>query len=133
MGVLPGLGSADLGLERRAEQRQMAEAIDPPQPRFNGQQRARDPTLLLVRRAPVVDLVGDLAELGIERFQAVRGLQTDAQGLEETQLVQRERVLEPFIQTGRLQLAPPGGLLGLGQVGDHVFQKDGTPSCSRRS
>jgi len=32
VGVLPDLGSTDLGLERRAEQRQVAVAFDPPQP-----------------------------------------------------------------------------------------------------
>ena len=84
LGVLPVLGSADLGLERRAEPRQVAVAFDPPQARFDGQQRAGDPAVFLVRRAPVIDLVGDLAELGIERFQTVGGLQADPERLEET-------------------------------------------------
>lgn len=56
--------------------------------------------LLLVGRAPVIDLVGDLAELGIERFQAVGGLQADPKRLEETQTMQCERFLEAFVQTG---------------------------------
>ena len=74
MSVLRGLCAADVGLERRAEPRQVAVAFDPPQSRFDGQQRAGDPAVLLVRRAPPVDLVGDLAELGIDRFQTVGGL-----------------------------------------------------------
>jgi len=74
VGVLRGLCAADVGLERRAEPRQVAVAFDPPQSRFDGQQRAGDPAVLLVRRAPPVDLVGDLAELGIDRFQTVGGL-----------------------------------------------------------
>jgi hypothetical protein len=39
-------------MERRAEQRQVAVAFDPPQSRFDGLQSAGDPALFLVRRAP---------------------------------------------------------------------------------
>ena len=52
-------------MEPRAEQRQVAVAFDPPESRFDGLQSAGDPALFLVRRVPPVDLVGDLAELGI--------------------------------------------------------------------
>ena len=85
VGVLPDLGSTDLGLERRTEQRQMAVAFNPPQSRFDGQQCAGDPALFLIRRAPPIDLVGNLAMLGIERFQTVRGFQSDPERWEETQ------------------------------------------------
>ena len=85
MGILRGRCAANLGLERREEQRQVPVAFDPPQSRFDGQQRAGDPALFLVRRAPPIDLVGDLAKLGIERFQTVRGFQTDPERWEETQ------------------------------------------------
>jgi len=78
----------------------VAVAFDPPQSRFDGQQRAGDPAVLLVRRAPPVDLVGDLAELGIDRFQTVGGLEADPERVEEPQPMQRERVLEAFVQTG---------------------------------
>ncbi len=100
MRILRGLCAVDLGLERRVERRQVGVAFDPSQSRFDGQQRAGDPALFLVRRAPPVDLVGDLAELGIERCQTVRGLQTDPERLKEPQPMQRERVLEAFFRTG---------------------------------
>src|SRR3989338_3814017 len=109
------LGPSDLSMKSGPEPRQMAVAFDPPQSRFDDQQRAGDPALFLVRRAPPVDLVGDLAELGIERFQTVRGLQTDAQGLKEAQPMQRERVLEPFIQTGCCRGVEPPQLFAQGQ------------------
>ena len=85
MGILPGLCAANLGLERREEQRQVPVAFDPPQSRFDGQQCAGDPALFLIRRAPPIDLVGNLAMLGIERFQTVRGFQSDPERWEETQ------------------------------------------------
>jgi len=53
----------------------MPVAFDPPQLRFYGQQRAGDPAVLLIGRAPVIDLVGDLAELDVDRFQTIGGLQ----------------------------------------------------------
>jgi len=65
MSILRGLCAAGLSMEPRAEQRQVAVAFDPPESRFDGLQSAGDPALFLVRRVPPVDLVGDLAELGI--------------------------------------------------------------------
>lgn len=41
----------------------MAVPFDPPQPRFNRQQRAGDPALFLIGRAPVLHLVRQLAKL----------------------------------------------------------------------
>ena len=49
--------------ERRTELRQEARARDPPQARFNVEQRGGDPALLLLAVDPSVDLVGPLADL----------------------------------------------------------------------
>jgi len=56
----------DLGLEGRAQLWEMAVAFDPPQARLDEDQRTGHPALFLVRRAPVIHLVGELAELRIQ-------------------------------------------------------------------
>ena len=67
----------------------------------------------------MIDFVGDLAELGVDRFQGVRRLQADPQCLEESQSMQRERLLEALVQTGHrrgieyAQLFAPGPKRGL--------------------
>ena len=57
----------------------MAVAFDPPQARLDEDQRTGHPALFLVRGAPVIHLVGELAELGVQGFQAVGGLEADPQ------------------------------------------------------
>jgi len=76
-----------LPLKGRTEKRQMPVALDPPQARFDVQQRRGHPPLLLVTGPPVIDLVRPLADLGHDRLQAVGGLQAARQGLEHPQPV----------------------------------------------
>lgn len=79
------------------EQWQRPEPFDPAQSRFNGQQRAGYPPVLLVGRAPVIHLVRHLPQLGVQRFQTVGGLETDAEGGEHAQSMESERLLKPFL------------------------------------
>ena len=90
----------DLSLQGRAQQRQMAVAFDSPQARLDEDQRTGYPALFLVRRAPVIHLVGQLAELGVQGFQAVGGLEADPQSRKEPQAMEGQRLLDAFIQTG---------------------------------
>ena len=59
----------------------MPVALDPPQARFDVQQRRGHPPLLLVTAPPVIDLVRPLADLGHDRLQTVGGLQAAAEEL----------------------------------------------------
>jgi len=61
----PAFSLPALGLQRRPQLREMAVAFDPPQTRLDEEQRTGYPALFLVRRAPVIHLVGELAELRI--------------------------------------------------------------------
>ena len=98
-------------------------AFDPPQARLNEYQRAGDPPLFLVGRPPVIHLVRQLPELGVERFQTVRGLEADAQGGEHAEAMQRQRLLESLVQAGhggeihRSQCLPQPEQCRLGVVG----------------
>ena len=80
--------SPDLSLQGRAQQRQMAVAFDPPQARLDEDQRTGHPAVFLVRGAPVIHLVGQLAELGVQGFKAVGGLQADPQSRKEPQAME---------------------------------------------
>jgi hypothetical protein len=75
-------------------------ALDPVQARLDGQQRTGDPAVLLLGVAPPIDLGGVRPELRVERLDAVGRLQADAQGAEQPQPVQRERLLEPLVKAG---------------------------------
>src|ERR1022692_4897283 len=76
---LHALGLPDLGLQGRAQLWEMAVAVDPPQARLDEEQRTGHPALFLVRRTPVIHLIGELAELRIQGFQTVGGLQAHPQ------------------------------------------------------
>jgi len=65
----------DRGLQGRAQLREMAVAFDLPQAGLDEAQRTGDPALFLLRCASVIHLVGELAELRIQGFQTVGGLQ----------------------------------------------------------
>ena len=97
---LHALGLPDLGLQRRAQLREMAVAFDPPQTRLDEDQRTGHPALFLVRRAPVIHLVGELAELGIEGFQTVGGLQADPQNRKQPQAMQAGSASPPGLRPG---------------------------------
>jgi len=79
---LHALGLPDRGLQGRAQLREMAVAFDPPQARLDEEQRTGYPPLFLGRRTPVIHLIGELAELRIQGFQTVGGLQAHPQKLE---------------------------------------------------
>jgi hypothetical protein len=63
----------------------MPEPLDPPQARFDVQQGGGHPPLPLI--GPVVDLVGAGRDQGVERLDAVGGLQTDSQFAEQAEAV----------------------------------------------
>lgn len=90
----------NLHLQRLLQQRQMSIAFDPPQMRLDSQHCTGHPPLFLLRGAPVIDLVAELPHLCMQGLQAVVGLQTDAQGLEEIKPMQGEGLLEAFIEAG---------------------------------
>ena len=140
----------DLGLQGRAQLWEMAVAFDPPQARLDEAQRTGYPALFLVRRAPMIHLVGELAELRIQGFQTVGGLQAHPQHWKQPQAMQGQRLLQTFVQAGHrgdveplqllaepaqggsglgirwplvglLQPPTPGHLLSLGQIPHHVL------------
>ena len=78
----------------------MAVAFDPPQARLDEEQRTDHPALFLVRRAPMIHLVGQLAELRIQGFQTVGGLQAHPQNRKQPQAMQGQRLLQAFVQAG---------------------------------
>ena len=96
----------DLRPQCHLELGQMPVVFDPPQARLDEDQRTGHPALFLVRRAPVIHVVGELAELGIQGFQAIGGLETDPQHGEYAQPMERERLLESLVQAvGRREVA----------------------------
>lgn len=74
--------------------------FDPPQAGFDRQQGARHPAVLLLRRAPAVHLVRQLAQLRVQRFQTVGGLEAVAQGAEDSEQMQRQGFFQAFLQAG---------------------------------
>lgn len=78
----------------------MAVAFDSPQARLDEDQRTGHQAVFLVRGPPVIHLVGQLAELGVQGLQAVGGLEAAPQSRKELQAMEGHRLLEAFIQTG---------------------------------
>ena len=121
----------EFALQGTLELQQMPIAFDPPQAWFDGQQCAGDPALFLIRRPPAIHLVRQLPELGVERFQTVRGLQAEAHGDKHPEAMKRQGFLESLVQAGRggkvhrpqflPQPTAPAGLLALGQIPHHIL------------
>ena len=107
----PAFSLAALGLQHRPQLREMAVAFDPPQARLDEAQRTGYPALFLVRRAPVIHLVGELAELRIQGFQTVGGLQAHPQHWKQPQAMQGQRLLQAFVQAGHGRDVDPPQLL----------------------
>ena len=90
--------------------------------RLDEDQRTGYPALFLVRRAPMIHLVGQLTELRIQRFQTVGGLQAHPQHGKQPQTMQGQRLLQAFVPTGhggdvdspQLLAEPAQGRSGLG-------------------
>ncbi|MEP6933527.1 MAG: hypothetical protein ABI988_06250, partial [Nitrospirota bacterium] len=59
----------------------------------------------------MIHLVGQLAELGVEGFQTIGGLQADPQNRKEPQAMKRQRFLEAVLQTGDSREVQPPQLL----------------------
>ncbi|THI85059.1 MAG: hypothetical protein CAF41_012505 [Nitrospira sp. CG24A] len=91
----------DFPLQRRVELGQMPVAFDPPQAGFDARITLATQRVFLFRRAPAIHLVGQLPVLGVERLQAIGRLETEAQGAEGTQPMQRQGFLQAFLYTGR--------------------------------
>jgi hypothetical protein len=98
----------DLPLQGTAEQRQRAMPPDPPQPRFDVQERRGHPAVLLVGGPPGGDLPRAALHEGVDGLQAVRGLQAGPEGPEDAQAVEGERLLEALVRArdGRLVQEP---------------------------
>lgn len=141
---------SDHGLQSAPKGGQRAEPLDAPQAGFDVLQGGSQPPLLLLGGPPAIDLGGPLLNQGIQRFEAVRRLQTHAQLQEDAQAVEGERFLQPFVQAlhrglvhepeilphpeegglrlgvgrllvRRLELPAPGGPLSLGQVVEDIL------------
>src|SRR5574337_1876588 len=91
--------ASQFGVERSPQQRQRPEPFDPAQSRLNVQEGRGEPALFLIRGAPAIDFISALPEERIERLEAVGGLQAYAELGEQSQAVQRERLLEPLVET----------------------------------
>ena len=102
---------AEFSLQRLAQQRQCSEPFDPVQPRLDVQEGRSEPALLLIRGAPVIDLIGTLPQERIERLQAVGSLQAHAKPGEQAQAVQSQRLLEPLVETRDRRLVDKAQLL----------------------
>jgi len=100
--------ATDRALQGGSEERQGPEAPNPTEARLDVEERGREPALLLVRGAPVRDLVRPVADQGVDGFEAVGGLQADPQGPEDPEPVQGEGFLESLLQTlhGRFVYEP---------------------------
>ena len=114
------------------------------------EERGRQPPLPLIAGLPVVNLARALFDQAVDRFDAVRRAQTDPKLVDHAESVQRECLLEAFVQgerrrlvedqelapergqrrfgvlvgrlrVGPLELASPRRLLGLGQIRDDVL------------
>lgn len=96
--LLPLGARGNLPLKRSAQRWQVPVALDPVQTRLDGQQRRGHPAVLLLGVAPPITLIGVGPELRIERLDAVRRLQADAQGAEQAQMMQGERLIQAFVE-----------------------------------
>ena len=103
---LPGLG-----LQCCPQLREMAVAFDPPQAGLGEAQRTGTPALFLVRRAPVIYLVAERAELRIQGFQTVGGFQAHAQQWKQPQAMEGQCLLQSFVQAGHGGEVDPPQLL----------------------
>lgn len=74
-------------------------AFDPPQARFDRQQGAGHPAVLLIGCTPAVRALGQLPDLRQERLQAIGGLETHVQDAKHSQPMQRQGFLQAFLQT----------------------------------
>ena len=78
----PAFSLPGLDLQCCPQLREMAVASDLPQAGLDEAQRTGHSALFLVRRASVIHIVGELAELRIQGFQTVGGLQAHPPALE---------------------------------------------------
>ena len=75
-----------------------------PQAWFDVDERRRQPALPLARVLPMIDLRAPFLDEGIDRFQAIRRLERTAQDPVHAESMQREGLLQAFLQarSGRL-------------------------------
>lgn len=143
-------GATAFRLQGVAQHGQRSEAFDPVQPWLDAKQCTGDLAVFLVRGSPPIHLVSVSSNLRQERLNAVGRFQADAQGTEQPQPVQRERLLQPLVKAGdrrgvqeqefgpqpqqsglrqdigrslvgRLERATPGSLLTCREVADDIF------------
>lgn len=65
------------------------------------------PPPFLIGGAPAIDLVGPLANQGIDRFETVGRLQTPPQRPEHPQPMQRQGLLQPLVETAHRRFVQP--------------------------
>lgn len=92
--------ASEFDLQGLTEHGQGSKPCDTVQARLDVEERRRQPSALLIGGPPAIDLVGALANQGIDRFEAVRRLQAPPQRPEHPKPVQRQGLLEPLIETG---------------------------------
>ena len=86
-------------------------AFDLPQAGLDEAQRTGHSALFLVRRVSVIHLAGKLAELCIQGFQTVGGLQAHPQHWKQPQAMQGQRLLQAFVQASHGREVDPPQLL----------------------
>lgn len=74
--------TSQFGVEGGPQERQRPEPFDPTQPRLDVQEDGGEPALCLVRGTLAIDVIGALPHEGIDRFEAVGGLQAHREGSE---------------------------------------------------
>ena len=99
-----GLGDPEFFLDRGTQQREVAVAQQPSEPRLDVEERGREPSVLLGRGLPVVHPTTALLGLGVDGLDHVGGFQRPAHQREHPQSVEGEGLLEALIETGRRRL-----------------------------
>ena len=109
--ALRGLNSHDntlllltLPLQGNPEQGQRPEALEPAQARLDVELGSGQPPLRLIGGAPAVHLGDPLLHETVQGFETVRRLQTGAEVRKETQPMERQRLLQSFVETPHRRL-----------------------------
>ena len=99
----------DGGEQHVPEERQRPEALEPPEAGLDVEQGGREPALVLVRRAPVIDLGGALLHERVQRLQAVGRLQAAPELGEDAEAMEGQGLLQPLEEARGGRLVQHGG------------------------
>src|SRR3990172_9735471 len=87
-----------LGLQGAPKEPHRPDPLDAPQAGLDVEQGGGQPSLLLVGGAPAIDSGRPLSDQGVQGFEAVRRLQTDAELREDAEAMEGERLLQPLVE-----------------------------------